>query len=92
MSKNSWPSVRSDALGQVPADQKSTFDAIQAALADGWYRPNVVYWADVEGAMADAVGRIIYNGENATTVLNDEHTKIAAAAKNDGVQYPPASG
>ena len=92
VSKNSWPSVRSDALGQVPADQKSTFDAIQAALADGWYRPNVVYWADVEGAMADAVGRIIYNGENATTVLNDEHTKIAAAAKNDGVQYPPASG
>jgi ABC-type glycerol-3-phosphate transport system substrate-binding protein len=90
VAKNSWPSVRSDALGQVPAEQKSTFDAIQAALADGWYRPNVVYWPDVEAAMADAVSRIIYNGESAATVLNDEHSKIAAAAKSDGVQYPPS--
>jgi trehalose transport system substrate-binding protein len=90
VAKNSWPSVRSDALGQVPAEQKSTFDAIQAALSDGWYRPNVVYWPDVEAAMADAVSRIIYNGESAATVLNDEHSKIAAAAKSDGVQYPPS--
>jgi trehalose transport system substrate-binding protein len=91
VSKNSWPSVRSDALGQVPAEQKSTFDAIQAALADGWYRPNVVYWADVEGAMAEAVDRIIYNGEDVASVLNEEHDKIATAAKNDGAEYPPSS-
>jgi ABC-type glycerol-3-phosphate transport system substrate-binding protein len=91
VSKNSWPSVRSDALGQVPAEQKSTFDAIQAALADGWYRPNVVYWADVEGAMADAVNRIIYNDEDAASVLNQEHDKIATAAENAGAEYPPTS-
>jgi trehalose transport system substrate-binding protein len=90
VAKNSWPSVRSDALGQVSAEQKSTFDAIQAALADGWYRPNVVYWPDVEAAMADAVSRIIYNGESAASVLNNEHSKIAAAAKSDGAQYPPS--
>ncbi len=91
VAKNSWPSVRSDALAQVPADQKSTFDAITAALADGWYRPNVVYWSDVESAMDDAVTRILYNGEDPTTVLNDEHTKIASAAAAKGATYPPSS-
>lgn len=91
VSQNSWPSVRSDALGEVPAEQKSTFDAIQLALADGWYRPNVVYWSDVEAAMDDAVTRIIYNGEDATTVLNEEHNKIAQAAKSKGATYPPTA-
>ncbi|HYU93039.1 MAG TPA: extracellular solute-binding protein [Actinomycetota bacterium] len=91
VSQNSWPSVRSDALGEVPSEQKSTFDAIQVALADGWYRPNVVYWSDVEAAMDDAVTRIIYSGEDATTVLNEEHNKIAHAAKSKGATYPPTA-
>jgi trehalose transport system substrate-binding protein len=89
--KNSWPSVRSDALTAVPADQKQTFDAITAALADGWYRPNVVYWSDVEAAMDDAVTRILYNGEDPTTVLNELHSKIETAAKGKGAEYPPAA-
>jgi trehalose transport system substrate-binding protein len=89
--KNSWPSVRSDALTAVPADQKQTFDAITAALADGWYRPNVVYWSDVEAAMDDAVTRIIYNGEDPTKVLTDENGKIATAAQSKGATYPPSS-
>jgi len=91
VSQNSWPSVRSDALGEVPSEQTSTFDAIQVALADGWYRPNVVYWSDVEAAMDDAVTRIIYSGEDATTVLNEEHNKIAHAAKSKGATYPPTA-
>ncbi|HJP65876.1 MAG TPA: extracellular solute-binding protein [Actinomycetota bacterium] len=89
--KNTWLSVRSDALGQVPADQQSTFQAATAELADGWYRPNVVYWNDVELAMTDAVKRIIYGGEDAATVLNEEHQKIADAAQKAGVEYPPAA-
>ncbi len=91
VSKNAWASVRDDSNGQVPADQKTTFDAVTAALKDGWFRPNVLYWNDVETAMADAVNRIIYNGEDATTVLNDEHNKIAAAAQKVGATYPPPS-
>src|SRR5439155_21513083 len=87
VAENSWPSVRDDALADVPAEQKSTFDAIQAALADGWYRPNVVYWSDVEAAMDDAVSRILYNGEDAATVLNAEHDKIAAAAQSKSAPY-----
>jgi trehalose transport system substrate-binding protein len=89
--KNSWPSVRSDALTAVPADQKQTFDAITAALADGWYRPNVVYWSDVEAAMDDAVTKIIYNGQDPTTVLTAENGKIASAAQSKGATYPPTS-
>jgi trehalose transport system substrate-binding protein len=91
VAKNSWPSVRSDALTAVPADQKATFDAITAALADGWYRPNVVYWSDVEAAMDDAVTRILYKGEDPTTVLTEENGKIASAAKSKGATYPPTS-
>jgi trehalose transport system substrate-binding protein len=91
VAENSWPSVRSDALADVPEDQKATFDAITAALADGWYRPNVVYWSDVQAAMDDAVTRILYNGEDPATVLNDEHDKIASAAQSKGAPYPPSA-
>jgi trehalose transport system substrate-binding protein len=89
--KNTWLSVRDDALAQVPAAQQSTFKAASAELADGWYRPNVSYWNDVELAMDDAVQRILYKGEDPTTVLNDEHNKIAAAAQKVGATYPPSS-
>ena len=89
--KNSWPSVRGDALAEVPADQKQTFDAITAALADGWYRPNVVYWSDVESAMDDVIHNAIVGGQDVKTVLDAAHGKIAAAAQSKGAAYPPAS-
>jgi trehalose transport system substrate-binding protein len=91
VAKNSSPSVRTDALGQVPSDQKSTFDAIQAALKDGWHRPNVVYWSDVESAMDQAIRRVIVGGEPAQTVLDELHAKIASAAQSKGATYPPTS-
>lgn len=91
VAKNSWPSVRSDALSEVPADQKQTFDAITAALADGWYRPNVVYWSDVESAMDDVIHNAIVGGQDVKTVLDAAHAKIAAAAQSKGATYPPAS-
>jgi trehalose transport system substrate-binding protein len=91
VAKNSWPSVRQDALAEVPEDQKPTFDAVTQALADGWYRPNVVYWNDAQTAMDDAVTRILYNGEDPRTVLDSEHDKIASAAQSAGAPYPPAA-
>ena len=91
VAKNSWPSVRSDALADVPADQKQTFDAITAALADGWYRPNVVYWSDVESAMDDVIHKAIVGGQDVQTVLDAAHAKIAAAAQSKGATYPPPS-
>src|SRR6266511_1711473 len=91
VAKNSWPSVRSDSLAEVPAEQKQTFDAITAALADGWYRPNVVYWSDVESAMDDAIHKAIVGGEDVKTVLDAAHNKIEQAAKSKGATYPPPS-
>jgi trehalose transport system substrate-binding protein len=91
VAKNAWPSVRNDALAQVPAEQKSTFDAIQKALSDGWYRPNVIYWSDVSDAMNSAVQRIMVGGEAVQTVLDELHQKIADAASAKGATYPPPS-
>jgi trehalose transport system substrate-binding protein len=89
--QNAWPSVRDDALTQVPEEQQQTFEAIQAALADGWYRPNVAYWADASQAMNDAIQRIMVNGEAVQTVLDELHGDIEAAAQAAGAEYPPPS-
>jgi len=66
--RNAWPSIRADAYGRVPPALRETFEAIQKALADGWFRPNVPYWPDVSEAMNEAVRRILERGEPA----NDE--------------------
>jgi trehalose transport system substrate-binding protein len=87
--RNAWPSIREDAYGDVPAEQRETFEAIQNALKDGWYRPNVVYWSDVSEQMNAAVRRVIEGGENARTVLNELHGRIETAARQKGAQYPP---
>jgi trehalose transport system substrate-binding protein len=91
VAKNAWPSVRDDALGEVPEEQKSTFDAIQEALKDGWYRPNVAYWSDVDQAMNDAIQTIIVDGGPVQSTLDAMHDDIAKAAKADGAEYPPTS-
>ncbi len=90
VAKNSWPSVRTDALANVPAEQKTTFEAITKALTNGYYRPNVVYWSNVEAAMDEAVTKILYNGQDPKTVLDAVHAKIEAAAKAKKATYPPA--
>jgi trehalose transport system substrate-binding protein len=87
--ENAWPSVRTDAYTQVPADQKSTFDAINRALQNGWYRPNVVYWSDVQDAINEAVRRVIVRGEPVEATLNELNGQIAQAAQDKGAEYPP---
>ncbi|HEX2259038.1 MAG TPA: extracellular solute-binding protein [Actinomycetota bacterium] len=89
--RNAWPSIREDAYGDVPREQKQTFDAIQAALENGWYRPNVAYWPDVSEQMNAAVRRVVTGGENARTVLDELHGRIEAAARQKGDEYPPAT-
>ena len=89
--RNAWPSIREDAYGDVPREQKQTFDAIQAALENGWYRPNVAYWSDVSEQMNAAVRRVVTGGENARTVLDELHGRIETAARQKGAEYPPAS-
>jgi trehalose transport system substrate-binding protein len=88
--RNAWPSVRDDAYGTVPEEQQETFTAIQRALADGWYRPNVSYWSDVDEAINEAIRRIIQGGEPVQPVLDELHDNIAAAAQAKGAEYPPS--
>ena len=89
--KNAWPSVRTDAYAQVPADQRSTFQAINTALQSGWYRPNVIYWSDVQDAINEAVRRVIVRGEPVQPTLTELHDQIAKAAQDKGAEYPPTS-
>jgi ABC-type glycerol-3-phosphate transport system substrate-binding protein len=91
VARNAWPSVRDDALGQVPEEQKETFDAIQEALENGWYRPNVPYWSDVDEAINTGVQEIIVDGADVQSTLDQLHGDIEKAAKGSGEEYPPSS-
>lgn len=88
--RNAWPSVRDDAYSDVPEEQQDTFEAIQAALEDGWYRPNVAYWPNVSEQMNAAVKRIIVDGALVKATLDELNGKIETAAKAAGAEYPPA--
>lgn len=87
--RNAWPSIRADTYGSVSEEQRETFEAVNRALRDGWYRPNVPYWSDVSEAMNEAVRRILGGGERPRTVLDALQAKVAEAARRKGVDYPP---
>jgi trehalose transport system substrate-binding protein len=86
---NAWPSIRDDATQEVPEELQETFDAVQAALASGWYRPSVSYWPDVQTAMDEAVRRVLQQGEDPQTVLDELHDQVEQAAQDSGDPYPP---
>jgi trehalose transport system substrate-binding protein len=86
---NAWPSIRDDATQEVPEEFQATFDAVQEALANGWYRPSVSYWPDVEEAMNEVVRRILQGGEDPQTVLDELAGQIEQAAQESGDPYPP---
>jgi trehalose transport system substrate-binding protein len=87
---NAWPSIRDDAVQNVPSELQPTFDAVQEALANGWYRPSVSYWPAVQTAMDEAVRRILQEGEDPKTVLDELHDDVAQAAEESGEDYPPS--
>jgi trehalose transport system substrate-binding protein len=91
VAENAWPSVRDDALGQVPEEQQETFDAIQEALQNGWYRPNVAYWGDVDEAIDQAIQQIVVDGQAVQSTLDGLHDQVEQAANDAGAEYPPSS-
>lgn len=91
VAENAWPSIRDDALAQVPEEMQATFEAIQSALEWGWYRPNVPYWPEAQDAMNEAVRRIMSGGEDVQSTLDDLNSQIAEAAERAGEEYPPPS-
>lgn len=77
--ENAWPSIRTDAYGTVPVQQRETFDAIQEALKDGWFRPSVAYWPAVSARMNEAVDRILLRQQDVAPVLDELHAEIEEA-------------
>ena len=69
--ENGWPNVRGDALGQISADRQEEFQAVNDALAYGILRPNIPYMEDLLNLMIEAYDRIVNNGEDAQTVLDE---------------------
>ncbi len=81
--ENGWPNVRGDALGQIAADRLVEFETVNDALEFGILRPNIPYMEDLLGIMIEAYDRIVNNGEDAQTVLDEldaELHEIAEAA------------
>ena len=80
-----WPAVREDAYGVVDDWQQPYFEAIREAMENTMARPNVTYWGAVQGIMADAWARIVEQGEEVESVLNDAQEQIdREAAAADG--------
>lgn len=76
VSELAWPSVRSDAYGLVQGYQVPFFDAIRDALEHAEPRGNVPYWEDAENIYLDTFQRIVVNGEDVETVLNEAAGKL----------------
>jgi trehalose transport system substrate-binding protein len=74
--QNGWPNVRGDALGQIPEERMAEFEAINDALEYGILRPNIPYMEDLLGLMIEAYDRIVNNGEDAQTVLEELHGEL----------------
>jgi trehalose transport system substrate-binding protein len=74
--QNGWPNVRGDALGQIAADRMAEFGAINDALEFGILRPNIPYMEDLLEIMIEGYDRIVNNGEDAQTVLDELHLKL----------------
>lgn len=90
VAENAWPSIRDDALGEVPDHLQATFEAIQESLDAGVYRPNVPYWDAAQDAMNEAVRRILEQGEDVQSTLDDLNADIEAAAERADAEYPPS--
>ena len=69
VSRLGWPSLRSDAQGQVEAWMQPHVEAVNNALQQGVFRANVSYWAEYERIADEAVHRILWREEDPERVL-----------------------
>lgn len=68
--RNGWPSMRSDALGQVEDWQEPYFETVTEALTFTKPRPNVTYWTDIENILTNAFNDIVSNGADVADTLD----------------------
>ena len=73
-----WPSIRTDALGQVEDWQQPYFAVVSEALAVTKPRPNVTYWTDVENILSNAFNDIVTGGAEVASTLDRYQGEIDA--------------
>lgn len=81
-----WPSMRSDAYGEVPAWEKPYFVAVQEALGHTVARPNVPYWEDFDKLVNLAFRDIVVDRQDVTTTLNKYAALLQKAKAAKGNQ------
>lgn len=79
-----WPSIRSDAYGQVEDWQKPYFESVQASMAKSKARPNEVYWGEVQRIMGDAWNEIVSGGGDVKSGLDKYQGQLEQAKKAAG--------
>lgn len=79
VSRLGWPSVRTDAYGQVEEWQKPYFEAVNNALQHAEPRGNVPYWPEMEKAILGAFQDIVVNGAEVKPTLDRYSDQIKAA-------------
>ncbi len=71
-----WPSIRSDAYGQVPDWMEPQFEAVGEALQYGILRENVPYWTEFNKLFSEAFVRIVIKSAPAKPTLDEYHEKM----------------
>ena len=71
-----WPSIRTDAYGQVPDWMKPQFEAVKEALQYGIFRANVPYWTEFNKLFNEAFVRIVINDASVRSTLDEYHQKM----------------
>jgi trehalose transport system substrate-binding protein len=79
VSELSWPSIRTDAYGQVTGWQKPHFRSVQEALKHGVFRKNVSYWPDFERYINEAFDEIVVHGKPVKKTLDFYHQRLEQA-------------
>jgi trehalose transport system substrate-binding protein len=71
-----WPSIRSDAYGQVPDWMEPQFEAVSEALQHGIFRENVPYWTEFNKLFTEAFTKIVIKSAPAKPTLDEYHHKM----------------
>lgn len=79
VTKLAWPSMRTDAYGQVPDWQRPYFEAVKDALSHAIARPNVPYWAAFDKAIEGAFYDTVIKGEAVQPTLDRYAAQLQAA-------------
>ncbi|HWV23291.1 MAG TPA: extracellular solute-binding protein [Thermomicrobiales bacterium] len=77
--QNGWPSMRSDALGEVADWQQPYFQVVNDAMALSQARPNVTYWGDIETILTNAFNDIVSSDAGVADTLKKYQDEIDKA-------------